>query len=182
MKKLTIFILALFLILFFAPKIYRIFQEELHPLPQEYLETIEKYSAEYGLPIELVCSVINTESSFDPSALSHAGAVGLMQITEDTFNWLQFKSGEEYPLSMLNDPEINIKFGCFFLSLLYEEFGDYDTALAAYNAGRSRVNGWLTDERYSENGKLTLIPIEETSNYVAKVNKAKDIYKKLYFT
>jgi soluble lytic murein transglycosylase len=82
----------------------------------------------------------------------------------------------------LLDYEINIKFGTYFLSLLYEEFNDWDTALAAYNAGRGSVNKWLDDPNVTQDGKLVNIPFEETRNYIQKVNKAKEKYIQLYFS
>lgn len=129
-----------------------------------------------------MCAVINTESSFDPNARSHAGAMGIMQITEDTFNWLQFKTGGQDPISALYDPETSIRLGTTLLSYLYNEFGNWDTALAAYNAGLNMVKGWLKNPEYSKNGVLTVIPIEETHNYIKTINKAKEKYKELYFT
>lgn len=163
-------------------KAVTLIEKELYPFPDEYKGTVLQYSEEYNIPPEIICAVINTESSFEPDARSSAGAMGMMQITEDTFEWLQFKSGEEQPLEALYDYGINIRFGCYFLRLLYDEFGDWDTAFAAYNAGRTRVNGWLENEKYSENGKLKNIPIKETDNYIRKVNRASGIYKKHYFT
>ena len=70
----------------------------------------------------------------------------------------------------------------YFLYLLYEEFGNWDTALAAYNAGRGNVIKWLSDPTVSQNGKLTNIPFEETRDYIKKINDSQAIYKKLYFT
>lgn len=102
-----------------------------HPLLYE--EYIEKYSEQYSVPKEIVCAVINTESSFDSSALSEAGAMGLMQITKETFWWLLSKNGEDISVDMLYDPETNIKYGTYFLSILYEEFGSWDTVYAAYH-------------------------------------------------
>lgn len=186
MKKLlkgsSVLILVAVILFITLPRIIRIVEKRLYPLPGEYISVIEKYSEEYGIPIELLCGVINTESSFDPNATSHAGAMGMMQITEDTFNWLLFKSGESHTKDALYNYETNIRFGAYFLSLLYEEFGDWDTTLAAYNAGRGRVNSWLSDGKHSKDGKLTDIPISETSEYIVKVNKASKKYDKLYFS
>ncbi|MBQ7969282.1 MAG: lytic transglycosylase domain-containing protein [Clostridia bacterium] len=191
MKKKTFSLIAIVLlplIIVAAIGIYNHIQEkiekELYPLPEKYLHVIKTYSEEYNVPIELLCAVINTESSFDPSAQSHADARGIMQITEETFNWLQYRMGIEgtYSFDKLLDYEINIKFGTYFLSLLYEEFNDWDTALAAYNAGRGSVNKWLDDPNVTQDGKLVNIPFEETRNYIQKVNKAKEKYIQLYFS
>ena len=148
-----------------------------HPLLYE--EYIEKYSEQYSVPKEIVCAVINTESSFDSSALSEAGALGLMQITKETFWWLLSKNGEDISVDMLYDPETNIKYGTYFLSILYEEFGSWDTVYAAYNAGRSRVNSWLSDDEVTKDGKLVNIPYPETARYVKRVSGNVTEYRKL---
>lgn len=149
--------------------------------PLKYTEYVEKYSAEFGVEKELLYAVIKTESSFNPEAVSHADAVGLTQITPETFDWLKTKLGEENLNLSLLDPETSIKYGAFFLSYLLDEFENTDTALAAYHAGRGRVNGWLKDENISPDGKtLAEIPISETAHYVKKVNRALKIYCNLY--
>ena len=154
----------------------------MYPLPNEYLASIKKYSSQYNVPIEKVCAIINTESSFDPNAKSSANAMGIMQITEETFLWLQFKANEERNINELYDYDTNIKYGTYLLSLLYEEFQDWDTVFAAYNAGRGRVNSWISNSEYAKDGKLINIPFEETANYVTKVNKAEQKYLSIYFT
>lgn len=147
----------------------------------KYTEFVEKYSAEYGVEPELVYAVIKTESSFNPDAVSDADAVGLTQITPETFEWIKTKLGEENNNSSLHNPETSIKYGAFFLGYLIDEFGNTDTALAAYHAGRGRVNGWLDDKEISPDGKtLSDIPIPETAHYIKKVNKALNIYNNLY--
>lgn len=113
--------------------------------PVKYKELVTKYSEEYLIPDYIIYSVIKCESSFEQDAVSVMGAIGLMQITPDTFEWLCKKTGEDFSADKLYDPETNIKYGTYFLSMLYKEFGDWDTAHAAYNAGRSRVKSWLKD-------------------------------------
>lgn len=150
--------------------------------PVKYADLVEKYSGEYGVDKALLFALIKTESSFDPSAVSHADAVGLTQITPETLDWLKTKLGEQNEQVDLHDPEASIKYGAFFLGYLLDEFGQADTALAAYHAGRGRVNGWLKDPEISPDGKtLDEIPIPETAHYVAKVNRALAIYNNLYF-
>lgn len=149
--------------------------------PHKYEEFVEKYSAEFGLDSALLYAVIRTESSFDPSAVSSADAVGLTQITPETFEWLRMKLGETQGELSLLDPETSVKYGAFFLSYLLDEFGETPVALAAYHAGRGRVNSWLKDPEISPDGKiLTKIPISETAHYVKKVTKALNIYSNLY--
>lgn len=149
--------------------------------PMKYNEFVEKYSDEYGLEPELVYAVIKTESSFDSRAVSSADAIGLTQITPETFEWISGKLGESGEVESLYDPETSIKYGAFLLGYLVDEFENTDVALAAYHAGRGRVNSWLKDKDLSPDGKkLNRIPIPETSHYVKKVNKAINIYTNLY--
>ncbi len=150
--------------------------------PQKYTEYVEKYSADFGIDKNLLYAVIKTESSFRPDAVSSADAVGLTQITPETFEWLKTKLGEEDENLSLTDPETSVKYGAFFLSYLLDEFGNTDTAVAAYHAGRGRVNEWLEDKNLSPDGvNLAVIPIDETAHYVKKINKALNVYNNLYF-
>ena len=149
--------------------------------PMKYEDYIDKYSAQYDVPKTLLFAVIKTESSFDPKAESSAGALGLTQITPETFHWLQTKTGESLSDDALSDPETAIRYGALFLGLLLDEFNSAETAVAAYHAGRGRVNSWLKDPEISPDGKtLTKIPISETAHYVKKVTKALNIYSNLY--
>lgn len=148
--------------------------------PMVYSEYVEGYAALYKVPREIIYAVIKTESSFDKDALSPKGAVGLMQITPDTFDWLMTKTGESHEPEELYIPRVNIKYGVFFLSYLFNEFGSWETSYAAYNAGMSRVKGWLTDPQITEEGRLVHIPFKETKNYVRLVQLASENYKRLY--
>ena len=138
--------------------------------PFKYREIVETYSAQYGVPQEILYAVIRTESGFVPDAVSPSGAVGLMQLLPSTYEWLCTKTGEEYNLSTLYDPDVNIRYGAYLLSYFYAKFGVWETVYAAYNAGDSRVREWLEDPRYGLDGRLIEIPYEETRNYVAKVS------------
>ncbi len=150
--------------------------------PRTYSEYVEKYSAIYGVPQAVIYATIRTESEFVSNAVSSAGAVGLMQIMPDTFRWLFEKTGEALEDGMLYDPETNIRYGTYYLSYLYSEFGLWETVYAAYNCGPGRVKEWQASEEYADtNGVLIEIPFEETSEYVKKVSKAVGIYEKLYF-
>ncbi len=149
--------------------------------PCGFQEIVTKYSEQYGVPPGIVYSIIKTESDFQSNAVSHANAVGLMQITSDTCDWIAMKLGEKSEFALMYDPDTNIRYGTYLISYLKLEYGNWDTAFAAYNAGYGRVNGWLEDERFSDgNGVLKEIPIEETRAYVEKVNEAREIYKRLY--
>ena len=148
--------------------------------PTEYAEFVGAYSSEFGVPRSIIFAVIKTESAFDPDALSSAGAMGLMQLMPETFDWLLSKSGEVYTADELYEPEINIRYGTMLLAALYGEFGRWDTAYAAYNAGLNRVRLWLSDPDYSEDGILTEIPYAETEKYIKKVEAAVAEYRRLY--
>lgn len=151
--------------------------------PLEYEELIEKYSQEYGIAPSLIAAIICTESHFRPEAVSSAGAVGLMQLTPETFHWAQRRAGikDRQDQTALTDPETSIRFGTYTLLLLYQQFEHHDTALAAYNAGQGRVHGWLKDPTHSADGvTLQHIPYKETEQYVKRVKKAQTIYRTLY--
>jgi soluble lytic murein transglycosylase len=121
--------------------------------PHDLASTIDRHSREHRLHPALVNAVIKAESDFDPMAVSRAGAVGLMQLMPQTAVRLEVTNPY--------DPEENIGGGTRLLRQLLDRFeGNLPLALAAYNAGESRV------ERYR-----TLPPIEETRQYVSRVLK-----------
>lgn len=149
----------------------------------EYHEYASKYSEQYDIPVEIIFSVIKVESHFRATAESSSGAMGLMQMMPETFEWLTSERhlGESLQVSALYDPEVNIRYGVYYLRYLKDKFDDWDTVFAAYNAGEGNVAGWLTDERYSSDGKtLSHIPIEETENYVKKIRRELDTYRKIF--
>ncbi len=153
--------------------------------PTEYSELVEKYAEESSVPKDLIYAVIKTESKFKSDAVSHKGAVGLMQIMPDTFVWLCEKANDDKnDPNLLYNPEVNIKYGAFYLDMLYSEFGNWENTLAAYNAGPTNVRKWLKNPEYAENGILINFPaeFEETRQYVRKVTEAREEYNNLYFT
>lgn len=151
--------------------------------PYDYDIYIEYYAEEYGLDPYFVAAVIREESRFVPNAQSHRSANGLMQLTDETGEWIAEKLGiSEYQHEMILDPETNIRMGCWYLAYLKELYqGDDTLVLAAYNAGSSNVNRWLKNSEYSKDGvTLTKIPFEETEAYVKKVFDAYEHYIKIY--
>lgn len=151
--------------------------------PVSYKETVESCCEEFGVEPTLVYAVIHTESGFDAEARSEAGALGLMQIMPDTFAWLQgrLNEGEHMNVERLFEPEVNIRYGVYFLSLLDAMFGDDVLTVAAYHAGQSRVSEWLGQERIPAAGcRAEDIPSDTTGHYVRKVERTRSIYKRLY--
>ncbi len=150
--------------------------------PYKYETMVNKYSKKYNLNPLFVLSVIKVESNFEERAKSSVGAIGLMQITGETGSEIANKLGYKNFISNdLYNPETNIEFGCFYLKDLFKEFNDRDLVIAAYNGGRGNVRNWLKNKEYSKDGdNLHNIPFPETKEYVEKVNKAYDMYKKIY--
>lgn len=178
-------ILAVLVTLFFTTHLFDGLKNKIYTLfyPQKYVQQVEESSREFGVDKDLVYAVIRTESGFRQEVESHAGAIGLMQLMPETFNWLQeHLEGEViYPAERLKDADINIRYGTYFLSWLIERYGDADTACAAYNAGISNVDDWLADSRYSDDGRtLKSIPYTETERYVERVREALEKYRTIY--
>ena len=152
--------------------------------PLEYTDLINKAAKDYNLDKELICGVIHTESRFNPDAGSNVGAIGLMQMMPETFDWLMEKRDEtgKYTTDDLYDPAVNIDYGCYLLRYFLDYYGNEQCAVAAYNAG-FEVSNWLDDPNCSSDGiTLDVIPYPETSEYVVLVESAKEKYKELYFS
>ena len=152
--------------------------------PRDYATYVEAASETYSVPEPIIYAMIKCESNFDPSAVSSAGAVGLCQIMPDTFLWLTDQVlFDHFEAGMLYDPETNIRYGCYYLHLLYDRYEDWTAALAAYNAGPGRVDRWLDDPTMLDaDGKLNpdAIPATETQRYVPAVLEAQERYNELY--
>lgn len=152
--------------------------------PTDYSEYVEQAAENYDLEPSIIYAIIRTESNFDPDAQSSAGAYGIMQIMPSSFEWLQNIRGEEgkYSADALFDPEICIDYGSYLFRYFLDYYGNEQCAIAAYNAGFV-VGDWLENPEYSSDGEtLDDIPYPETKNYVTKVQSAKEMYEKLYFS
>lgn len=151
--------------------------------PRDYAAMIEEQSERQGLDPMLLYAVVRCESSFRADAVSSIGARGLMQLTEETFDWVRWRLGEE-EVTVYDDafdPETNLRYGAYLLSYLLEKFGGEETALAAYHAGAGIVGRWLSEGEYSADGKtLDHIPYGDTAQYVPRVLRTKEIYTRLY--
>ncbi len=150
--------------------------------PTEYNEIVEAKAKEYNVPLSVVYAVIRAESNFDPKAESWVGARGLMQVTEETHQWIDYYRGETGAVwDDFYTPEVNVDYGCWLLSYLYKEFGEWETVYAAYNAGPNIVKKWLDNQEYSTDGiTLYQIPYEETSKYREKVSSFREGYQRTY--
>ena len=151
--------------------------------PLKYENIVENVAQKYNVEKPLIYAIIKCESDFEEKAESFAGALGLMQITPDTFKWLEKYTHNHYisKEDMLN-PENNIECGTLFISVLLERYKNLDVSLSAYNAGIKTIDGWLKEKENSPDGKtLNNIPYGETKKYVNKVNFAYKVYKFIYF-
>lgn len=149
--------------------------------PIRYNSQVEYFADKYNIPLTTGYALINVESSFNPSAKSNAGAVGLTQILPSTANYICAKNGLNFPNLDLENPTDNINIGFMYLQYLFNKFEDKHTAICAYNAGETTVNSWLKNPEYSTD-KITLknIPYKETKNYIKKIQINEKIYKNYY--
>ncbi len=148
--------------------------------PEDYKDLVLKYSEEYSVPHDLVFAVIKTESDFESDAVSSAGAIGLMQMLPETHAWLASKLDEPAYDSMLYNPEVNIKYGTYYLQYLYSRFGTWEKALIAYNWGEGNLSRYLEDNEYNEGDYSSNAFPRETQNYVKKVLHHRERYEDIY--
>ena len=149
--------------------------------PKKYETEIAKVCAEFEISIPTFYALINTESSFDPSAKSPAGAIGLTQVLPSTAEYICVKNNLDYTQFDLYNPNDNLYIGAMYLRYLLDKFDATYTALAAYNAGETVMRTWLNDERYSYD-KISLynIPYKETAKYIDKIKNGEKIYREFY--
>jgi soluble lytic murein transglycosylase len=145
-------------------------------LPLRHEDIIRQQSADKGVPADLIAAVIYSESRFRDQT-SHAGARGLMQITPSTAKVIErLSGGQTFKFDDLSDPDINIRYGTFYLRYLIQKFGDNEiAALAAYNAGETNVTAWGGSSL-----QLDDIPFPETRDYVENVLEKRDEYARHY--
>lgn len=149
--------------------------------PVSDVEAIESASSRYGVDPDLVAAVIKCESGWNASAVSSAGAVGLMQVMPETAQSLVemgLVDGGAWDPANLTDPATNIEFGCAYLGYLQSRLSSTEEIVAAYNAGIGTVQGWL-----EEGGVIPDdIAFAETKAYLQKVTLAYEGYQKSYPT
>jgi soluble lytic murein transglycosylase len=141
--------------------------------PLEYEHMIRVHAGNHDLDPALLAAVVYVESRFDPNATSAAGAIGLMQLLPDTAKGIALRTGgERFVVADLRNPEINIRYGSWYLDHLREQYGDVSVALAAYHAGPGNVDHWR------EEGLG--IPFSETREYVSEVERLRTVYADAY--
>jgi soluble lytic murein transglycosylase len=141
--------------------------------PLHYSTNVRVYASQDHLDAALLAAVIESESKFNPTARSDAGAVGLMQLTPATAKGIaQYTGGSRFRLSDLTNPDINIRYGAWYLGHLMDKYRNERLALAAYNAGQENVDSWQRAH--------VGIQFSETRDYVSKVERLQKIYRKAY--
>jgi soluble lytic murein transglycosylase len=139
-------------------------------------DIIRQQSKQKEVPADLIAAVIYAESRFRDQE-SHAGARGLMQVTPQTAELIESLSGgSTFVADDLSDPDINIRYGTFYLNYLLDKFdGNLVAALAAYNAGETNVAEWGGSDL--EKGDIRF---EETREYVDDVLEKREEYREHY--
>ena len=150
--------------------------------PLQFQTIIEAHAVNYGLEPSLVAAVVYTESKFDPRAESSAGALGLMQLLPDTAQGIADRTGGgNFKTSDLYDPELNVRYGCWYLNALRDKYSDHpqalELALAAYNAGQGNVDRWV---EATPDGRVVRIRFRETRDYVKRVERMQRLYQRGY--
>jgi soluble lytic murein transglycosylase len=150
--------------------------------PEPWWETIKAESAKNDLDPYMVASLIRQESEFNPSVVSYANAYGLMQLLPSVGKALAHEEGMSHfqPFQLL-DPETNIRLGTRYLHQLLDHFGGVqEYALAAYNAGDSRVVDWRSAGTYSGIDEFVeSIPFTQTREYVEAILRNEETYKEI---
>ena len=141
--------------------------------PLHYRPIVTGHARNYRIDPALLAAVIDAESKFRANAKSSSGAIGLMQLMPSTAHGIAVHTGgSQFETQDLYDPEINVRYGSWYLRHLLDKYGDERTALAAYNAGQDNVDRWMA----SGSG----IRFSETRAYVARVEDLKQIYRDVW--
>jgi peptidoglycan lytic transglycosylase len=141
--------------------------------PLHYDGIVRGHARNYRLDPALLAAVIYQESKFHAHARSSSGAIGLMQLLPATAKGIAIHTGgSRFRVSDLDDPEINVRYGSWYLRHLLDKYGDVPTALAAYNAGQENVDKWRA------NGQG--IAFSETRHYVQRVEHLQTLYRRAY--
>jgi soluble lytic murein transglycosylase len=141
--------------------------------PLRYEQIVRGHARNYRLDPALLAAVIYQESKFRADVRSNRGAIGLMQLEPTTARGIAVHTGgTRFRVGDLYDPEINVRYGSWYLRHLLDKYGDERTALAAYNAGQDNVDEWRREGRG--------IAFSETRHYVSRVEHLKTLYRRGY--
>jgi peptidoglycan lytic transglycosylase len=141
--------------------------------PLEYEHILRVHGANHDLDPALLAAVVYVESRFDPNAESEAGALGLMQLLPETAKGIALQTGgHRFVVADLRDPELNVRYGSWYLDHLVGRYGSKELALAAYHAGQGNVDEW----RRTGAG----IAFSETRSYISDVIELERIYRRVY--
>ena len=162
------------------PALPRSYWEALFPRP--YWADLKRYSTQNRLDPFLVASLIRQESEFNPGAVSHANALGLMQLLPNTGKKVAKEAKlRHFNATQLFVPGVNLQLGTRYFRSMVDKFGSFEYALAAYNAGSDRVEDWLSAGNYRDPQEFVeSIPFTETREYVQAILRNTSVYKQLY--
>lgn len=183
MRGKTIVMLALFLAGIYYFKYGEPYLARQYAYPLEYSNVVQDAANEYNVSYSLIAGVILAESKFNETAESGSGALGLMQLMPDTAHWIAEEMNQPTMTDAdIKEPVANIKMGSWYLAYLLKEFqGNEVLALAAYNAGRGHVEGWMKTYNWDYDfNDISKIPFPETRVYVNNVLTNKEKYESLY--
>jgi soluble lytic murein transglycosylase len=138
--------------------------------PLRYSEYVRVHAHRHNLDPAFLAAVIYQESKFQAGAKSSSGAIGLMQLTPGTARGIAIRThGNAFHTRDLYNPEINIRYGAWYLDNLFRKYGSERLVLAAYNAGQGNVDRWRATGQ--------TIQFSETKAYVSRVEDLKRIYR-----
>jgi soluble lytic murein transglycosylase len=141
--------------------------------PLHYAAVVRERAHAERIDPALLAAVIYQESKFRPNARSASGAIGLMQLTPSTAKGIALRTGgTAFTIDDLTNPEINIRYGTWYLRDLVSKYGSLRLALAAYNAGQGNVDRWRAE------GKGIQFP--ETRAYVERVEHLQHVYREAW--
>ena len=150
--------------------------------PRPYWTDLKAYAAQNDLDPYLVAALVRQESAFNPSAISHANAVGLMQLLPSTGRLVaKDLKIRHFSPAMLTVPATNLRMGTKYFKGMVTQFGAVEYALAAYNAGSDRVVDWQGSGKYRDIAEFVeSIPFTETREYVQAIQRNANVYRQLY--
>jgi soluble lytic murein transglycosylase len=151
----------------------------LYPLPYE--AALRREAAKNNFDPMFAAGLIRQESTFQADAVSHANAIGLMQVLPKTGKLLAKQLKVRYTKDKLFEPDYNIELGMLYIASLVRQTGSLEYAAAAYNAGEDRIAAWKAERNYDEIPELVeSIPFTETREYVQVVLRNTEVYRMIY--